>query len=72
MTNAIRLPADLKQWAVPLCALGALVLCDVAAEAQSRVGEVFRDRFTDGSGQGPEMVVLVPRQHLWHRLGVVI
>lgn len=60
MTLAIRFPVGLKQWAAPLCALGALVLADVSAEAQNRVGEVFRDRFTSGSGQGPEMVVLPP------------
>lgn len=58
MTIAIRFPAGLKQWAAPLCALGALVLSDVSAEAQNRVGQVFQDRFTTGSGQGPEMVVL--------------
>lgn len=58
MTKVIQFPAGMKQWAVPLCALGALVLADVSAEAQNRVGEVFQDRFTDGSVQGPEMVVL--------------
>ncbi len=59
--SPIRRPSDLKQWALPLCALGALLLAGCAAEVESRrAADVFRDRFTDGSGQGPEMVVLPP------------
>ncbi|MBI1264225.1 MAG: SUMF1/EgtB/PvdO family nonheme iron enzyme [Alphaproteobacteria bacterium] len=59
MTKPIRFPAGLKQWALPLCALCALVLAGCAPETEGRrAGEVFQDRFTDGSGQGPEMVVL--------------
>ncbi len=58
MAVAIRLPAGLKSWAALLGALGALALADTAAKAQSRTGDVFRDPFISGSGQGPEMVVL--------------
>lgn len=58
MTVAIRSPAGFKPWAALLCALGALVLTDTAARAQSRTGEVFRDPFISGPGHGPEMVVL--------------
>lgn len=60
MNKVIRSAAGLKQWSVPLCALSALVLADSSAEAQIQAGEVFQDRFTDGTGQGPEMVVLPP------------
>ncbi|MBI1264224.1 MAG: SUMF1/EgtB/PvdO family nonheme iron enzyme [Alphaproteobacteria bacterium] len=56
MTKANRFPGGLKQWALPLCALGALVLANCSPS--DRAGNVFQDRFTDGSGQGPEMVVL--------------
>lgn len=50
--------ARLRLWALLPCALGALVLTETPAEAQNRTGDVFRDPFTSGSGQGPEMVVL--------------
>ncbi|WP_339931295.1 formylglycine-generating enzyme family protein [uncultured Brevundimonas sp.] len=60
MAVAIRLSAGLKPWAALMCALGALALTDTAAKAQHRTGDVFRDPFTSGSGQGPEMVVLPP------------
>ncbi|MEH6663343.1 MAG: formylglycine-generating enzyme family protein [Brevundimonas sp.] len=58
MAVTIRLPAALKPCAALLCALGALALADTAARAQSRAGDVFRDPFIAGPGQGPEMVVL--------------
>lgn len=42
-----------------LCAMALMVLADTGAEAQSpREGEAFRDPFSSGSGQGPEMVVV--------------
>lgn len=66
MVIVVALPAGTKKWALPLCALGAVVLASCALEPGSGAGEteglltgqVFQDRFTDGSGQGPEMVVL--------------
>lgn len=60
MPNDIRVAVGLKIWAVALYALGAMGLDDGSAQAQSGFGEVFRDQFTDGSGQGPQMVVLPP------------
>ena len=60
MPNDTRVPVALTTWPVALYALGAMALDDGSAEAQSGVGEVFRDRFTDGSGEGPQMVVLPP------------
>jgi formylglycine-generating enzyme required for sulfatase activity len=54
----IGLPERLKHWGLLLCALAVFVCGETPADAQTRPGEVFQDRFTDGSGQGPDMVVL--------------
>lgn len=44
-----------------MCAIALMLLADAATEARSPgVGEVFRDPFASGSGQGPEMVLLPP------------
>lgn len=58
MAVAIQRPAGLKPWAALLGALGALVLTETPAKAQTRTGDLFRDPFISGSGHGPEMVVL--------------